>query len=169
MNRLKLSIAILLGAACIAGSISALKAATSTLPSKSETLLQRLVKQFRLNRAVIQMHQTQMEHAISDKARQELQQQIQHIQEKNRVILKRVALAGLAAAFVAALGTAAVIAGKKYGGKKAEEEKLRKARKEIEETPRPPMPEISNGEEVEHWKEEQKQYEKAGLYGIGDL
>lgn len=107
MRYFKQFITLILLAALNMGSVHAMKEPTK----QKQTLLQRLVMQYRANRYLI--HQSQI-HAINLPP-----QKLAELRAERRRILKRVALAGLGVAFLAALGIAARVAVKKYGEGKA--------------------------------------------------
>ncbi len=97
----KQSITIILIAALSMGSVQAMEP-----PQKKQTFLQRLVMQYKVNRDLTRQHQI---HAIKLS-----KTQLEQIRADQRRILKRVVLAGLTTAFLAALGVAAAVGIKKY-------------------------------------------------------
>jgi len=103
MKSLKLSLTLTLLAALSMGSMHAME---STTPQKKQQLLQRLVTQYKINRALIRQSQI---HAFKLP-----KERIKQLRAKRRKILKRVAIAGLTAAFLAAIGVAVGVAAKKY-------------------------------------------------------
>ena len=105
MKNLKLSLTLILLAALSLGSMQTIKPS----PQQKQTLLQRLVMQFKINRDLIRQSQI---HAFKlPKAK------IAQLRAERRKILKRIAAAGLTAAFLAAIGTAVAVgvAAKKRG------------------------------------------------------
>ena len=105
MKSLKLSLTLTLLAALSMGSMHAME---STTPQKKQQLLQRLVMLFKVNSDLMQ----QNIHLNLPK------EKIKQLRADRRRILKRVAIAGLTTAFLAAIGITAAVAAKKYDGRK---------------------------------------------------
>ncbi len=106
MKNLKLSLTITLLAALSMGSMHAME---STTPQKKQQLLQRLVILYKVNRDLMR----QNIHLNLPK------EKLKQLRAERRRILKRVAIAGLTAAFLAAIGVAVGVAAKKRGERKA--------------------------------------------------
>ncbi len=106
MKSLKLSLTLTLLAALSMGSIHAME---STTPQKKQQLLQRLVMLYKVNRDLMR----QNIHLNLPK------EKIKQLRADRRRILKRVAIAGLTAAFLSAIGITAAVAAKKYRAGKA--------------------------------------------------